>query len=195
VIRSLPKSSVVFDLGSGYGRHAILASVAGHEVLAVDRKEAACHRLRENLTMLPPKSGSVSVLNCDLREVSVESSGLADLVICTGVLQHARDVGELTDLLTHLSRLAGQPAALIYIEMLFEMLFDGRPSLDGRIKITLTEFEGVLRDVFPATSWSLQRTHGPMRQKQNFAQGGRSFEPPATTIESTAAEYLIRRLD
>ena len=183
MIQSLPKSSVVFDLGSGYGRHTILASAAGHEVLAVDRKEAVCDRLKENLTTLPPTSGDVSVLNCDLRDVSIKSSGLADLVICTGVLQHARDVSDLTGLLAHLSKLAGQPAALIYIEMLFEMLFDGRPPLDGRIKITHAEFEGLLCGVFPATSWALQRTHGPMRQKQNFAQGARSFEPPAATIE------------
>ncbi len=116
-------------------------------------------------------------------------------MICTGVLQHARDIGDLTNLLVHLSTLAGQPAAQIYIEMLFEMLFDGRPPLDGRIQITCAEFEDLLRGVFPTASWAVQRTHGPMRQKQTFAQGGRSFEPPAATIESTAAEYLIRRLD
>ena len=195
VIRSLPRSSVVFDLGSGYGRHTLLASIAGHEVVAVDRKEAACDRLKENLAALPPKSGSVSVLNSDLRDVSIDAVGLADLVICTGVLQHAHDLDELSGLLAHISKFAGQAAALIYIEMLFEMLFDGRPPADGRLKITCTEFEDLLRRVFPETSWTVQRTFGPMRQRQKFDQGGRSFEPPAATIESTAAEYLIRRLD
>jgi SAM-dependent methyltransferase len=195
VIRSLPKSSIVFDLGSGYGRHTFLASTAGHEVLAVDRKKAVFDRLRDNLVTLPRKHGRVSVRHCDLRDVSVESSGLADLVICTGVLQHARDVDDLSSQLAHISKLAGQPAALIYIEMLFEMRFDGRPPIDGRLKITPAEFEGLLREVFPAASWAVQRSYGPMRQMQSFDQGGRSFEPPARTIESTAAEYLIRRLD
>ncbi len=54
----------------------ILASAAGHEVLAVDRKEVACERLKDNLAARPPKSGEVSVLNCDIRDVSVESRDL-----------------------------------------------------------------------------------------------------------------------
>jgi SAM-dependent methyltransferase len=195
VIGRLPKASTVFDLGSGCGRHTMLASASGHEVLAVDWKESICERLRGDLATLPPTSGKVTVLHADFIDVSAETFGLADLVICTGVLQHARDAGDLARRLTHLSNLAGQPAALIYIEMLFDMLFDGRPPTDGRAKITHAEFEGLLREIFPAPSWAVQRTFGPMRQTQSFDQGARSFEPPARTIESTAAEYLIRRLD
>lgn len=194
VIGRLPKASIVFDLGSGCGRHTIAAAAAGHEVLAVEWKEAVCESLRQDLAMLAPKSGKASVIHGEYLDLSPESSGLADLVICTGVLQHARSMKDLANRLAHIANLGSQPAAIIYIEMLFDMLFDGHPPSDGRVCITCAEFEALLQETFPAASWSLRRTFGPMRQLQSFDQGGRSFEPPSRTIESTAAEYLIRRL-
>jgi len=195
VIERLPKQSIVFDLGSGCGRHTMASSTAGHEVLAVDWKAPVCERLRQDLAMLSPKSGEVSVIHGDFIDLKPESYGLADLVICTGVLQHARNGKDLADRLAHLASLGSQPAAIIYIEMLFDMRFDGELPSDGRIQISLAGFEALLRETFAQDSWALWRTHGPMRQLQNFDQGGRSFEPPSKTIESTAVEYLIRRLD
>jgi hypothetical protein len=144
--------------------------------------------------MLPPPSGKVSVIHGEFLDLTPEAHGLADLVICTGVLQHARSMKDLETRLTHISNLGSQPAAIVYIEMLFDMLFDGHPPSDGRVQITHAEFEALLRQTFPAALWSLRRTYGPMRQLQSFDGGGRSFEPPSTTIESTAVEYLMRRL-
>jgi SAM-dependent methyltransferase len=194
VIGQLPKSSIVFDLGSGCGRHSIAAAAAGHEVVAVEWKEAVCKRLRQDLAMLAPKSGKVTVIHGEFLDLSPESSGLADLVICTGVLQHALSVKDLANRLAHIASLGSQPAAIIYIEMLFDMLFDGEAPSDGRIQITHPEFEALLQETFPAALWSVRRTRGPMRQLQTFDQGGRSFQPPSRTVESTTAEYLIRRL-
>ena len=144
--------------------------------------------------MLAPKSGKVTVIHGEFLDLSPESSGLADLVICTGVLQHALSVKDLANRLAHIASLGSQPAAIIYIEMLFDMLFDGEAPSDGRIQITHPEFEALLQETFPAALWSVRRTRGPMRQLQTFDQGGRSFQPPSRTVESTTAEYLIRRL-
>lgn len=193
VINRLPTASTVFDLGAGYGRHTMAASSAGHDVLAVDRKKVVCERLRHDLATLPPGSGKVAIIHSDFLDVSAESAGLADLIICTGALQHACNVEDLTNRLVHIAHLASQPAALIYIEMLFDMILDGLPPTDGRVNITHSEFEGLLREIFPDASWAVKRTFGPVRQVQTFGAGGRSFEPPARTIESTAAEYLIAR--
>lgn len=195
VIGELPKASKVFDLGAGYGRHTMAASIAGHEVLAVERKEAVCERLRLDLQALGPHSGKVHVVNGDYLDVSTDSAGLADLVICTGVLQHARNAEDLHMRFGRLASLASQPAALIYIEMLFDMLFDGNPPSDARVQINLLQFEDLLRIAFPADVWTVRRLNGPTRQSQSFNGNGRSFEPPAQNIESTSAEYLIRRLE
>ena len=195
VIGDLPKASTVFDLGSGYGRHTLAASIAGHDVLAVERKAHVCERLREDAKSLAPKGGKVAVVQGDFLDMTPETIGIAELVICTGVLQHARHVDDLSDQLSKLASFANQPAALIYIEMLFDMLFDGRPPSDGRIQISCRQFEELLRTVFPAGLWAVQRLAGPTSQVQIFDGGGRSFEPPARTIESASAEYLIRRLE
>lgn len=194
VLDRLPKQSIVFDLGSGCGRHTMAAAIAGHDVLAVDWKEAVCARLREDLALLPPKSGKVSVVHSDFIDLKPDAVGLADLVICTGVLQHARSEENLEARLAHVANLASQPAAFVYIEMLFDMRFDGQPPGDGRVAVSCEGFEALLRSAFPRGDWALWRTHGPMRQRQQFDQGPRSFVPPSRVIESTSAEYLIRRL-
>jgi SAM-dependent methyltransferase len=194
VIGRLPKASIVFDLGSGCGRHTLAAAAAGHEVVAVDWKAPVCERLRQDLAMLAPKSWKVTVIHGEFLDLSPESHGLADLVICTGVLQHAFSVKDLATRLAHIASLGSQPAAIVYVEMLFDMLFDGHPPGDGRVQITHAEFEALLQQTFPAAEWSLRRTYGPMRQLQSFDEGGRSFVAPSKTIESTAVEYLIRRL-
>jgi SAM-dependent methyltransferase len=186
---------MVFDLGAGYGRHTMAASIAGHDVLAIERKEPVCERLRLDLEALAPESGKVTVIHGDYLDVSPETAGLADLVICTGVLQHARNLDDLRNRFEQLATLASQPAALVYIEMLFDMLFDGCEPTDGRLLINLLQFEDVLRTAFPAAVWAVRRLNGPARQSQTFNGNGRSFDPPAQIIESTSVEYLIRRLE
>ena len=79
--------------------------------------------------------------------------------------------------------------------MLFDMRFDRRKPRDGRLQIGQADFERALASAFPDTSWTIERTYGPVRQKQRFDQRSRSFEAPAKTIESTAVEYLITRTD
>ena len=195
VIDGLPKASIVFDLGAGYGRHTMAASIAGHDVLAVERKASVCECLQQDLESVPRGCGLVTVMHRDYLEVSPETDGLADLVICTGVLQHARSMDDLRKRIEHLATLAGQPAAIVYIEMLFDMLFDGRAPADGRLQISTSQFEDLLCAVFPAALWIVQRIRGPSWQSQVFDGNGRSFDPPAGTIESTSAEYLIRRLE
>ncbi|MEQ1812604.1 MAG: class I SAM-dependent methyltransferase [Terricaulis sp.] len=193
VIDGLPKARMVFDLGAGYGRHTMAASIAGHDVLAVERKASVCECLRLDLESLPRGCGMVTVTHLDYLDVSPETAGLADLVICTGVLQHARSTDDLQKRIEHLATLAGMPSAIVYIEMLFDMLFDGRAPSDGRLHISIPQFEDLLRAVFPAARWIVQRIRGPTWQSQLFDGNGRSFDPPARTIESTSAEYLIQR--
>jgi SAM-dependent methyltransferase len=195
VIDRLPKRSRVFDLGCGYGRHTFAAVQAGHDVVAIDRKPTVCESLKSDLAALSVDSGRVSVMQGDFVHVSSDALGLADLVIVTGVLQHARDEPELRQRLGHLAALAGHPTSLIYVEMLFDILFDGAPPGDGRIDISQGDFETILRECFPASAWRIEQTRGALRQRQSFDAGGRSFEPPARTIESTAVEYLLQRSD
>jgi hypothetical protein len=195
VIGDLPKASMVFDLGAGYGRHTMAASIAGHDVLAIEWKESVCERLRLDVEALAPKSGIVTVIHGDYLDVSPETAGLADLVICTGVLQHARNADDFRNRFKQLGALASQPAALVYIEMLFDMLFDGKSPTDGRMQISVMEFEDMLRAAFPSAAWAVRRLNGPTRQSQTFNGNGRSFDPPAQIIESTSVEYLIRRLE
>lgn len=195
VIDDLPKASVVFDLGAGYGRHTLAASLAGHDVLAIEWKELVCESLRLDVEALPSESGKVTVIHGDYLDVSPETTGLADLVICTGVLQHARSMDELRNRFRQLAVLGSQPAAIVYIEMLFDMFFDGKSPADGRLQIGVSQFEDVLREVFPPLVWTVRRLSGPIRQSQTFNDNGRSFDPPARIIESTSAEYLIRRLE
>lgn len=195
IIDRLPKRSRVFDLGCGHGRHTFAALQAGHDIVAVDRKPTVCERLKADLATAGFDGARVSVIQGDFLAVSQTMIGRGDLVIVTGVLQHARDEQELAQRFDHLAGLAGQPSSLIYIEMLFDILFDGTPPSDGRIAIGQGDFEKLLRQSFPPLAWQIEQTRGAMRQRQLFDDGGRSFEPPARIIESTAVEYLLRRSD
>ncbi len=194
IIDLLPKQSRVFDLGCGRGRHTFVALQAGHRVVAADRKPSICEGLRSDLSTLGPDGKRVEVVEGDFLKVTASEYGAADLVIVTGVLQHARSREELYRYLEHIADLARHPTSLIYIEMLFDMKFNGMPPQDGRIPIAPGEFVRALREIFPREHWRLEKTQGPIRQKQYFDQGGRSFEPPAGVIESTAIEYVIRRV-
>jgi len=193
IIDLLPKGSRVFDFGCGRGRHTFAALAAGHSVVAVDRNPSICEGLRKDLETLGEEGKRASVVEDDYVNLTPAAFGTPDLVIVTGVLQHSRSREELSRRLNHIADMARHPASQIYIEMLFDMLFDGVPPEDGRIDIVPDEFVRVLDEVFPRERWYREQTHGPIRQKQYFDQSGRSFVPPAQIIESTAIEYVIRR--
>jgi SAM-dependent methyltransferase len=192
IIDKLRKHSRIVDLGCGYGRHTFAALAAGHLVIAVDRKPSVCEVLRRDLEILGERGKRATVIEADYLDLPAAAYGAADLVIVTGVLQHARSRDDLLQRLRHISDLASGPASSVYIEMLFDMVFDGLPPQDGRIAITANQFVLALREVFPRESWRLEQTQGPLRQKQTFEHGGRSFDPPARTIESTALEFVVR---
>jgi SAM-dependent methyltransferase len=191
----LPRGSRVLDLGSGFGRHTFAALAAGHGVLAVDCKADACESMRVAAREIDIADGKLEIVHGDFADLGAGQHGVADLVIATGVLQHAKTLAELEHRLQRIAELAGAPAAIVYIEMLFDMLFDGRPASDGRIRISPAEFEILLRRVFPSPAWSIELSFGPLRQRQTFPPDGRSFQPPAAMIESTTIEYRIGRLD
>jgi SAM-dependent methyltransferase len=193
IIDLLPKHRRVFDLGCGHGRHTFAALAADHSVVAADRKASVCEVLRRDLETLGEQGKPATVIEGDYLNVTVAAYGAADLVIVTGVLQHSRSLDDLLQRLRHFAALASRPTSSIYIEMLFDMVFDGMPPQDGRIVIAPDDFVRALRQVFPREWWRLEQTLGPIRQKQVFDHGGRSFDPPARIIESTAIEYVVRR--
>jgi SAM-dependent methyltransferase len=194
MIERLPKPSRVFDLGCGRGRHTCLALMAGHDVIAVDRKPSICEALQADIAALGLDRSRFAIIQDDFINISPAAMGSADLVIVTGVLQHAQDGAELARRLEHLARLAANPTSAIYIEMLCNMLFDGSPPRDGRMTIEPEAFRHMLCEVFPRSSWRLELICGPTRQTQTFDEGGRSFEAPARSIASTAVEYVIGRV-
>ena len=193
IIERLPRRSKVLDLGCGYGRHTFSAIESGHEVVAIDRNPDVCRTLQEDLAQLGFDRHRITVVHADYIDVSPDTTGYGDLVAVTGVLQHARDGDEIRRRLAHIAGFAGHPASVVYIEMLFDMLFDGAPPTDGRMNISQEDFEGMLQEVFPRESWRIERTRGALRNSQSFANGSRSFSAPAQHIESTAAEYALRR--
>jgi SAM-dependent methyltransferase len=193
IIERLPRRSRVFDLGAGYGRHTFAALAAGHDVVAVERKPAVRADLARDLAEAGYVADRVRLIEGDYLDAGPDEIGVARLVVATGVLQHATDAADLERRLSHIAQLADAPGAVVYIEMLFDMLFDEKPPSDGRIAIDRAAFEQMLRQTFSADSWKIDRTHGPARQKQSFANGMRSFEAPCSAIESTTVEYLLRR--
>lgn len=195
VISTLAKRDTVFDLGAGMGRHALAALQAGHDVVAAEIKPDVAKKLNENIELLEHDPDRYTVVNDDFLSLTVDKFGVADLVMATGVLQHSRSLDELRQRLGHMADLAGQFGAMIYIEMLFDMRFDDAEPEDGRIKITMAEFESLLSDIYDSPVWRNERVFGPVRMKQDFTSGPRSFVPPAISIESTAVEYLIRRVN
>jgi hypothetical protein len=136
----------------------------------------------------------VNLIHDDYMNVSTETVGTANLVVATGVLQHSSDDADLRRRLECMHRVADQPGSIIYIEMLFDMLFDGAPP-KGRVALGPSEFEDLLLQIFPNGCWEVEVTSGPQRQRQEFDRGSRSFHAPAKRIESTTVEYAIRRLE
>jgi uncharacterized membrane protein len=189
VLNHLPPQSTVFDFGSGRGRHTLAAAAQGHEVLAVEKKSEVSAELER---MVQEAAYSQVKVRCaDYRQVTPEEAGEPDLVVITGVLQHASSLDELVHDLRHLRSFVSHPDSVLYVEMLFDMTFDGRPPGDGRVACSPEEFEALLTEEFLAPRWRVERVRGPYRRRQKFCQGPRSFLPPAQVIESTSIEYLI----
>ncbi len=192
LIDGLRAGSLVIDLGAGRGRHSLYALRAGHSVVAVDRRADAIGDLHSFAQEGGAHSGRLRAIVADFASEPLNEYENADLVIATGVLQHSKSAAELEDKLRLMSRLASAPGGAVFIEMLLEMKFDGQPPTDGRLSISQTQFENLLAFAF-AGNQSILRVAGPTYQKQDYADGPRSFFAPAKLIESVSVQYLIRR--
>jgi hypothetical protein len=132
------------------------------------------------------------LLKGDYIDIRPEGSERIDLLAIVGVLQHAIDIDDLVARLTHLRTVMHLPGGMIYIEMLFDMKFDGQPKL-GRVNISVGAFEDILQQLFPNGNWGIERVAGPARQLLDFSGGGRSFFSEVRFVEQTAIEYLLTR--
>jgi len=193
VLATLSPGSLILDLGAGRGRHAIAALKLGHRVVAVERNQNACADMQTFVSQLGSISGRFTNRCEDYLSTKAESVGLVDLVISTGVLQHTSDADTLRNHLRHLKSFAFAPGSKLFIEMLFDMTFDGKTSIDGRFDWSQPQFEEILDAEFPATIWSIEVVRGPLRRHQSFVLGARSFIPSAKQVSSTSVEYLISR--
>lgn len=192
IFEQAPRGRRVFDMGCGFGRHAVAAVKAGHSVACVEKQEHVAARARENLSAAGVPA---PVVICgDMTELKSAQHGFADIVVNTGVMQHAASREELTGWLDHMAGLAAFPGAVVFIEMLFNMRFDGAPK-PGRLDISPAEFEALLRERYPAPRWQIEICQGPVLQSQSYKAGSRSFDASGSSeVESTTAEYAIWRL-
>jgi hypothetical protein len=188
LLKHLPRESNVFDFGAGRGRHTFAAALHGHHVVAVERRS----QLRAEIVHAAEQSGlkDVTVLDRDYRRVRPAEIGVADLLIVTGVLQHCRSRDELAADLEHFKTFLASPGSMMYVEMLFNMTFDGQLASDGRYFHTCDEFESHLLEAFPRP-WRVERVRGPYCRRQDFSLGARSFVPVARIVQSTSVEYLV----
>jgi len=190
VIDHLPQASRVADLGAGRGRHTLYALLRGHSVIAIEQRHLTFTDLGTNVAHADGAAQRAVLVEGDY--MAVESAALRrlDLIVITGVLQHARDHADLQRRLDRLHSLMHTPGGAIYVEMLYDMRFDGQPAKD-RVTIEVAGFERMLVERFPADSWSIERTGGPAYSVLDFSKGGRSFFSQASFVEQVAAEYLI----
>lgn len=180
------------DIGAGRGRHSLFALRLGYTVSAIECKDKTFNDLRNYVAEAGYEERCSTVL-ADFMSLDVGIEDQADMVVCTGMLQHAKHEKELYLNLQRLRDYANVPAGLVFIEMLFEMKFDGKPPADGRIAILPEQFESLLQEVFTTGEWEIWRVQGPLYRRQEFGASPRSFLPPAKVIESTAIEYAIFR--
>ncbi|MBS1197719.1 MAG: Methyltransferase domain [Proteobacteria bacterium] len=192
LLEKLPPQSLVADFGAGRGRHSLYAARLGHSVLAVEKRADTFADLRLNLERAGVPGDRMRLVGGDYLDVDPLPTEKIDLLVVTGVLQHCVDRNDLTRRLTHLADVTPKAGAIIFIEMLFDMKFDGKPK-PGRVEISVEEFEHLLPQVFPAKSWKIERVAGPVSQVLDFSGGGRSFISEAKLVEQTAAEYVLTR--
>jgi SAM-dependent methyltransferase len=81
----------VLDLGCGEGRHVHgVHCLGGVDVVGLDLDEPSLAKAREGLAMLPPSSGSTTLLKGDAFNLPFEDAAF-DVVICSEVLEHLHD--------------------------------------------------------------------------------------------------------
>lgn len=190
IIDKLLANSHVVDFGCGRGRHTLYALLKGHHVIAIDKQSKACEDLAINLNHAGILQEYYEILENDFLDVDQQSICSADLVIITGVLQHCQDAAELTSRLCCIRDAANKPGATIFIEMLFDMKFDGNPPA-GRLNISVKSFEESLLELFPTAKWQIERVTGPAHSVLDFSGEGRSFFSKAKIVEQVACEYVI----
>jgi len=192
ILDQAPRGRRVFDMGCGFGRHSLAAVKRGHSVVCVEKQTHVADRARLNLAAAGVPN---PVVICgDISDLKSAQYGYADIIANTGVMQHASSREELAKWLEHMASLAAFPGAVVFIEMLFNMRFDGAPK-PGRLDITPAEFEAMLREYYPAPRWELEICQGPVRQMQSYKAGSRSFDASGySEVESTTAEYALWRL-
>jgi len=190
-LEGLPPQSLVADFGAGRGRHSLYALRLGHSVLAVEKRADTFVDLKRNLERAGVAADRFRLVEGDYLDVAPLPDEQVDLLVMTGVLQHCVDRDDLIQRLTYLGTVVSK-GGLIYIEMLFNMKFDGQPK-PGRVEISVEEFERLLPQVFPPEGWNIERVAGPVTQTLDFSGGGRSFISEAKLVEQTAAEYVLTR--
>ena len=188
----LDRGSLFADFGAGRGRHALYATRAGHHLLAVERRSDTFEDLSRNLNQAGVDPDRTRLVLGDYLDCLPADFPPVDLLAIVGVLQHATDEEDLRSRLRHLAHWVTRPGGMIYIEMLFDMRFDGEPR-PGRVEIPLQGFEGLLEEVFAPADWSIGRVAGPVSQTLDFTGGGRSFFSDVRTVDQTSAEYLLTR--
>jgi len=193
VLTTLSPRSLILDLGAGRGRHAIAALKLGHRVVAVERNQKACEDMQTFVSQLGDISGRFIHRCEDYLSTKAETVGVVDLIISTGVLQHTTDADNLRKHLQHLKSFASAPGSKLFIEMLFDMTFDGETPADGRFDWSQPLFEEILDAEFPPSIWNIELVRGPLRRNQSFESGARSFIASAKHVSSTSVEYLISR--
>lgn len=192
IVEGLPEKALVADFGAGRGRHSLYALRLGHRVLAVEKRADTFADLKANLERSGVAADRWRLVEGDYLEVDPRPTGQVDLLVITGVLQHCIDRDDLIRRLAHLGAVVTKPGGMIYIEMLFNMKFDGQPK-PGRVEISVEDFERLLPQIFPENDWKIERVAGPLTQTLDFSGGGRSFISEAKLVEQTAAEYVLVR--
>lgn len=192
LLEKLPPSGLVADFGAGRGRHSLYALRFGHSLLAVEKRPDTFAELKFNLERAGVASAKLRLVAGDYFDVKPQATENIDLLVIAGVLQHCADRDDLEGRLGHLADVLIKPGAMLFVEMLFDMKFDGQPK-PGRVEISVEEFERLLLRLFPRQDWTIERLAGPVSQVLDFSGGGRSFFSEARLVEQTAAEYLLTR--
>jgi len=189
IIERLPNRSMVVDVGAGRGRHTLYALDQGHHVLAIENHPETFFELK-SISDTQNWHFNLKLVEDDYLNIDPATT-YANLVVATGVLQHAKDIDALRHQLDHIKQMAGEPGAQVFIEMLFDMTWDKKP-VKNRVHITIPQFEALLHEVFGWDSWQVGQVAGPIKRVQLFKKNAyRSFISRSAHVEVTSAEYLI----